>query len=871
MGTASSTFTEDRCDTFLSEAQKRAIRRFTIRCRNQHGGLFIHSMGSGKTRTGMAMALNLPRDKLKIIITPPALDSPWREEALDAFYLPGDIFRDEKLVKFINYEELARFSQRDLAVFSNAIVLCDEAHWLLNILSANVQVTGALKSADKVYLLTGTPLQKNWTDLCILVNIAAGKHVMPGNMEQFNNDYARDPAWRRHLVDVGNYVVGPGAAAFFAYDAHDTLSGDLSLETPFSSAYKIGKAAFGVYTAYNYKDIVRKLVNKIRKSFPVPINVNKLFEKIKPYVSYFDFHNLEGDELLNFPVQVYRAEHVPLTPFQLELLTIWAFLFQEDRTSLKEHALEHVIPRTQLMYVLGQVGAGDYSGATEKLQSTEDEFRIAMRRIGNLTWDHFYVLPERYTMQNTTPEERERMDVANCGFGYKTKPIVKDEVLPESFAFGDPVYVCPKFVEALHIIEDVRTRNTFLPLVYSNFDEFGFQSFSAFLNRLGYRHIVIHADDDAETRLALIELAKQPYKRLAPGRRGEEPITALRSDDMMEDSVALWGKRNGWLPEKIAEVLRKRRAQDNVPYCVLLHPTIKEGISLIMNPTMIVLEAPDGYGNQEQIYARVLRSLRGMPHKKTPGIDIQIARVNGMVNAEGRVDKNIVQMLTSDGLWEIQDGKLVKTSQFGLKSKVASAFATAQRWLPAVMPYSARLPIATRPAPRPDSRFARQMERYSATMPARSKYSVFPGMLSRFRERLLEYFSHERSEDMEQSFERVQALISDVSMDERTKDRSIVQERDMRTLGDKLKELSDDAAPCDAGTDTNTPCTGYTCPLSYGDCYGAVDSPAAAMGGAKTRRRKSRSKSKSKRVRKVRVKSKSRSRSRARSARKKTY
>ena len=49
--------------------------------------------------------------------------------------------------------------------------------------------------------------------------------------------------------------------------------------------------------------------------------------------------------------------------------------------------------------------------------------------------------------------------------------------------------------------------------------------------------------------------------------------------------------------------------RDQVPFCVLLHPDIREGVGFDLAPTMVCLEVPDGIGNRDQIYARVLRSV----------------------------------------------------------------------------------------------------------------------------------------------------------------------------------------------------------------------------------------------------------------------
>jgi hypothetical protein len=52
-----------------------------------------------------------------------------------------------------------------------------------------------------------------------------------------------------------------------------------------------------------------------------------------------------------------------------------------------------------------------------------------------------------------------------------------------------------------------------------------------------------------------------------------------------------------------------------VPVCVILHPSIREGIGFDYSPKLIALEVPYGMGTREQIYARVLRSVNAEKRK----------------------------------------------------------------------------------------------------------------------------------------------------------------------------------------------------------------------------------------------------------------
>jgi len=843
--------------------QVQTVNRFTKRCRKQHGGLLIHSMGSGKTRTAIALAMNLPYQKMKFVITPPALDTPWKDEALKNFNLPVSALDN---VRFMDYNQLKRVDDEN--IFANAIILCDEAHWLLDILrySDNEDIIKrGFKRADKVYLLTGTPLQNDWNDLSALVNLAAAKEVLPGNMPDFNDAYAKTPALYRHLLDVSNYIVFPALTAYAASNLYAAGKEDAAaiqttgLKAAASMAYLVGYSALGVISRYRMRNLARSVVEGYDSSFPTPVNTEKLFEAVKQYVSYFDFNNLVGDELKPYPVQVYREEKIPLTPFQLEMATLWAYGFQEDKSTLREHGLKHTVTRAEMMVMFGQRKAGDYTGTTEKAQRDADEFRKDMRRLGNITWDHFYLSPVRLTMEDKPEADRKGMDIYNCGFGYVARPAVPDDVLPPQYVFPGARFACPKFVEALHIIEDVRTKSTFLPVVYSNFDELGFQSFSAFLNSVSINHIVIHARDSAEVRQRLVGRANEPYARLKPADSASEaPEDVRRRDDaMLRRTIEKWGEKFKLTPADVASLLRFKSAQATVPYCVLVHPIIKEGISFTLNPAMIILEAPDGYGNQEQIYARVLRTLKP--------IDREIAGINGMLNADGRVCKDIVQVITSDGQWKIEDGLLYKTNKMPVRSRISSAFGALQRLAPKIMPSSMTLPYARFGAVRPDSRFAMDLEQYSTKSPAAPWPKVFPGWISRFVERYREYIAHETSEDFEQSNQRVGDLVSSVSMDERTKQKSKRQQEAMFKLGAKLKDLSDDTVACARPEDTtDTVCDSVKCSTNYGNCHLQDDtafSGAGGMGGAVIRRRRSRSKARKDAT--TRRKSKTRSKSKS--------
>jgi len=325
------------------------------------------------------------------------------------------------------------------------------------------------------------------------------------------------------------------------------------------------------------------------------------------------------------------------------------------------------------------------------------------------------------------------------------------KALPKSWSTKN-IFQVGKFDKAVELIVSCRTKYHFLPLVYSNFDKYGFQLFSAYLNNIGFRHLIIHSHEDyriwnenmlkGESGLTQLPwpritrskpLNKHPNTKASRARAKEDydrtkksltqELEALNTPastpastpevapsspsglrttskakvagpyvDSLSSSASAPALAPSSAPPASAEplspsadsasarsriqleiakadaeytkILSEFDAQDllnetrykleveawdtefhkefehyakyldaypffldgknaeakahlkdlvinkkYVPMCVLLHPDIKEGLSFTMQPEMMVLEVPQGYGNQEQIYARIIRAL----------------------------------------------------------------------------------------------------------------------------------------------------------------------------------------------------------------------------------------------------------------------
>lgn len=123
-------------------------------------------------------------------------------------------------------------------------------------------------------------------------------------------------------------------------------------------------------------------------------------------------------------------------------------------------------------------------------------------------------------------------------------------------------------------------RKQYLPLVYSYTEDFGLSYFCMYLKSMGLSYKLLHTKNENLT----------------------EDFKEVRNNTF--DPLAINNPKN--------------------PLCVLLHPTMTEGYDFVYNPAIFVLEPCNTFGDQEQVYGRVLRSYSeqaiqtfgGKPRKK---------------------------------------------------------------------------------------------------------------------------------------------------------------------------------------------------------------------------------------------------------------
>lgn len=180
--------------TKLKEQQKRVVEKL----RKSPGLLAYHSMGSGKTLTGLAAIEDYHKQNKKnknYVIAPASVVNGFKEELKSK-----GIKIDPKKIQFMSYETASNKSEEILKQDLGMVVF-DEAHKLRNTQTKRFQkLLPILMKSEKRLLLSGTPSYNNIDDFKILVNLAAGKEVLPKDKKDFESKFIDKSKEERNFI-----------------------------------------------------------------------------------------------------------------------------------------------------------------------------------------------------------------------------------------------------------------------------------------------------------------------------------------------------------------------------------------------------------------------------------------------------------------------------------------------------------------------------------------------------------------------------------------------------------------------------------------------------------------------------------------------
>ncbi len=172
--------------------------------------------------------------------------------------------------------------------------------------------------------------------------------------------------------------------------------------------------------------------------------------------------------------------------------------------------------------------------------------------------------------------------------------------------FGDDPYDLQQYPSHVPYTEYDAATHYYLPLVWSSNEIAGINLFAVFLESLGFKYIVLHAEAEKD----VLEREK---------RRGLSRTYPLAEQSVRNEFKNLMTQiERGDFVDILAEINKlKEKVDKNDPICVLLHADMTEGIDCKFNPAIFLLEPPNTYGDYEQLCGRVLRTY-GKPYAEVP-------------------------------------------------------------------------------------------------------------------------------------------------------------------------------------------------------------------------------------------------------------
>ena len=151
--------------------------------KNNFGLILYHSTGSGKTLTALYALYQLKYDI--IIIGTKSSKKTFIDNIIKAEM-------DAARFNFYTFTKIKKILEDSVSFFKNKSVIVDEAHNLRNENMYNLYIISSLQLAQRVILLTATPVINYLNDLSVLVNIIKKSDSLPTERKLFDQMFYDD-------------------------------------------------------------------------------------------------------------------------------------------------------------------------------------------------------------------------------------------------------------------------------------------------------------------------------------------------------------------------------------------------------------------------------------------------------------------------------------------------------------------------------------------------------------------------------------------------------------------------------------------------------------------------------------------------------
>lgn len=176
---------------------------------HNRGAVLVHSVGTGKTLSAVATAqcllLNNKVNKV-IVVTPTSLQENFKSQ----MRMYGLENKDFNKYHFYTIQRLVNdIENKEVTSSDNSLLIIDEAHNLRTIDGSRIEpILKYAKKAEKVLLLTATPLINYQYDIINLVSLIKGNK--PLTIDTFNklaNDKTKKKEFEEYLSDIFSFYI----------------------------------------------------------------------------------------------------------------------------------------------------------------------------------------------------------------------------------------------------------------------------------------------------------------------------------------------------------------------------------------------------------------------------------------------------------------------------------------------------------------------------------------------------------------------------------------------------------------------------------------------------------------------------------------
>lgn len=282
----------------LNEHQVETVYRI-IKAKDKHGLLIWHEMGTGKTLTAIALILQYPKIAVNIVC-PADIKFVWENEF-------RKVPQIKNRIRFFTYEKHRALF--DNTTFKNELLIMDEAHHIVPILKKaddKRRKIALFNTSLKTLLLTGTPIYNSVDDMTYLINLAAGKILLPYNHTEFRKMFYRIRIRRSIFHGWTKRVIWPilQSAVIRSYASSLMVAAELR---------SLSHAAFAVtklYAFFLYGTMIHLKYDKLEDYRH--LNIPRFGKVISPYVSFYKIPNLSKE----YPRVETHTTMVPYTTYQ---------------------------------------------------------------------------------------------------------------------------------------------------------------------------------------------------------------------------------------------------------------------------------------------------------------------------------------------------------------------------------------------------------------------------------------------------------------------------------------------------------------------------------------------------------------------------